>query len=85
LKRKNREVAQLSKETIREIETKNIEKPKSILKMPIAKAHGILGHINEVKTREICEHLKINITCGSLKTCEACAIAKAKRESYESK
>ncbi len=50
------------------------------IKMSINRAHAILGHSSKGKTRQIAAALGILITRGALKTCESCAIAKAKQK-----
>jgi len=48
------------------------------IKMSIDQAHAILGHSSEAKARETAAALGILITRGALKTCESCAISKAR-------
>jgi hypothetical protein len=50
------------------------------IKMSIDRAHAIFGHSSEGKTRQTAAVLGILITRGALKTCESCAIAKAKQK-----
>ena len=50
------------------------------IKMSIDRAHAILGHSSEAKTRETAAALGILITRGALKTCESCAISKARQK-----
>ena len=50
------------------------------IKMSIDQAHAILGHSSEAKTRETAAALCILVTGGALKTCESCAISKAKHK-----
>jgi len=50
------------------------------IKMSIDRAHAILGHSSEGKTRQTAAALEILITRGALKTCKSCAIAKAKQK-----
>jgi len=51
------------------------------IKMIIDRAHAILGHLSEGKTREKgAAALGILITRGALKTCESCAILKARQK-----
>jgi hypothetical protein len=50
------------------------------IKMSIEQAHAILGHSSEGKRRQTAAALGIRITRGALKTCESCAIAKAKQK-----
>jgi hypothetical protein len=50
------------------------------IKMSIDRAHAILGHSSEGKTRQTAAALGILITRGALKTCESCAIAQAKQK-----
>jgi hypothetical protein len=52
----------------------------SAIKMSIERAHAILGHSSKAKTRQTAAALGILITRGALKTCESCAIAKAKQK-----
>ncbi len=51
-----------------------------VIKMSIEQAHAILGHSSKGKTRQTAAALGILITRGALKTCESCAIAKAKQK-----
>jgi hypothetical protein len=55
-------------------------KPNPAIKMSIERAHAILGHSSEAKTRQTAAALGILVTRGALKTCESCAIAKAKQK-----
>jgi hypothetical protein len=48
--------------------------------MSIGRAHSIVGHSSKGKTRQTAAALGILITRGALKTCESCAIAKAKQK-----
>jgi hypothetical protein len=48
--------------------------------MSIERAHAILGHSSEAKTSKTTAALGILVTRGTLKTCESCAIAKAKQK-----
>jgi hypothetical protein len=57
---------------------------KSIFRMNIEQAHAILGHSSEDITCKTAVALNIQITRGSLKTCEPCAIAKAKQMNVNS-
>jgi len=50
------------------------------IKMSIDRAHAILGHSSEAKTRETVAALGILITRGALKTCKSCAISKARQK-----
>ncbi len=50
------------------------------IKMSIDRAHAILGHSSEGKTRETAAALGILITRGALKTCKSCAISKARQK-----
>jgi len=50
------------------------------IKMSIDRAHAILGHLSKGKTRERAAALGILITRGELKTCELCAISKARQK-----
>ena len=56
--------------------------PNPAIKMSIKQAHAILGHSSEGKTqtRQTAAALGILIARGALKTCESCAIAKAKQK-----
>ena len=65
----------LSSEVVR----KDAKVLEPILKMHISRAHAILGHASEDATRKMAAALNMLITRGGLKTCEACAIAKAKQ------
>ena len=51
-----------------------------VIKMSIDRVHAILGHASEGKTQQTAAALGILITRGALKTCESCAIAKAKQK-----
>ena len=52
-----------------------------VIKMNIEQApHAILGHSREGKARQTAAAFRILITRGALKTCESCAIAKAKQK-----
>ena len=48
--------------------------------MSIEQAHAILGHSSKEMTRQTAAALSILITRGAPKTCESCAIAKAKQK-----
>lgn len=48
--------------------------------MNVAKAHALLGHCNELSTRRTASYLDWKITQGALKTCESCAIGKARQK-----
>ncbi len=50
------------------------------IKTSIDRAHAILGHLSEAKTRETAAALGILITRGALKTCESCAISKVRQK-----
>jgi len=50
------------------------------IKMSIDRAHAILGHSREGKTRETAAALGILITRDALKTCESCEISKARQK-----
>jgi hypothetical protein len=65
------------------IATKKVLQP--VLKMHIGGAHAILGHANEDATQKMAAALSMMITCGGLKTCKLCAIAKAKQMNVNSK
>jgi hypothetical protein len=56
------------------------------IKMSIEQAHAILGHSSEDAARWTAAALSMLITRGALKTCETCAIAKARQKilNYES-
>ncbi len=58
---------------------KDVEVLEPILKMQIGRAHAILSHASEGVTRKMAAALNMLITRGGLKTCEPCAIAKAKQ------
>ena len=53
---------------------------KPAIKMSIEQAHAILGHASKGKTRQTAAALGILIMRGALKTCESCAIVKAKQK-----
>ena len=53
---------------------------KPAIKMSIEQAHAILGHSSKGKTQQTAAALGILITRGALKTCESCAIVKAKQK-----
>ncbi len=46
----------------------------------IKKAHELLGHNNEIDTRQMASHLGWTITRGPLGVCESCANAKARQK-----
>ena len=50
------------------------------IKMSIEQAPAILGHSSKGKTQQTAAAIGILITRGALKTCESCAIAKAKQK-----
>ena len=58
---------------------KDVKALEPILKMHIGRAHAILGHANKDATRKMAAALNMQIMQGGLKTCEPCAIAKAKQ------
>jgi hypothetical protein len=58
---------------------------KSAVKMNIKRAHAILGHSNEDTTQKMALALNMQITRGSLKMCEPCAVAKARQMTVNSK
>jgi hypothetical protein len=58
---------------------------KSAIKMNIERAHAILGHSNEDMTQKTAAALNMQITRGALKTCELCAVAKARPTNKNSK
>lgn len=49
-------------------------------KMSIQRAHALLGHGDEESTRQTAKELGWKLTRGTLKPCEACAVAKAKKK-----
>ena len=51
--------------------------------MNIQQAHDKLGHDSEARTRTTAKGLGWTITRGSLKPCEACAVAKAKQKNIK--
>jgi len=51
-----------------------------VITMSIDRAHAILGHSSEAKTRETAAALGILITKGALKTCKSCAVSKARQK-----
>ncbi len=53
------------------------------IKMSIEQAHAILGHSSKGKTQQTAAALGILIMRGALKSCESCAIAKAKQKKHE--
>jgi hypothetical protein len=58
---------------------------KSAIKMNIERVHAILGHSNEDTTQKMAAALNMQITRVSLKTCEPCAVAKARQMNVDSK
>ena len=42
--------------------------------MNVQKAHSLLGHMDEARTRKVCAHLNWKLTCGTLGPCKLCAI-----------
>jgi hypothetical protein len=58
---------------------------KSAIKMNIEIAHAILGNSNEDTTPKMAAALNMQITRGSLKTCEPCAVAKVRQMNVNSK
>jgi hypothetical protein len=58
---------------------------KSAIKMNIERAHAILGHSNEHTTQKMAAALNMQISMGSLKTCEPRAVAKARQMDVNSK
>ena len=48
--------------------------------MSIAKAHGLLGHVNKDSVRETARHLQQTIVRKKLKPCTHCAKSKAKQK-----
>ena len=67
---------------VRPIEASPVQK-KVVLN--IQQAHERLGHSNEDATRKTAQALGWTITKGSLKPCEACAVAKAKQKNLPKK
>eukprot|EP00957_Ditylum_brightwellii_P022734 1714757-Ditylum_brightwellii.AAC.2 len=55
------------------------------VKMNINKAHDLLGHADEDKTHAMAKHLQWTILRGGMKTCEACAVGKAKQKNVPKK
>ncbi len=47
--------------------------------------HRLLGHHSEMQTQQIAKALGILIAQGSMETCEACAMAKAKQKNTQHK
>ncbi len=62
-----------------ELIQKDVKALEPILKMHIGRSHAILGHASLDATRKMAAALNMLITRGGLKTCEPCAIAKAKQ------
>ncbi len=60
--------------------TESVQELTPAIKMSIEQAHAILGHVSEGKTWQTAATIGILITRGALKTCESCAIAKAKQK-----
>ncbi len=58
---------------------------KSAIKMNIKRAHAILGYSNEDTTGKTAVALSTQITRGALKTCEPCAVVKARQMNGNSK
>ncbi len=58
---------------------------KSAIKMNFESLHTILGHSNEDTTQKMAAALNMQITRGALKTCEPCAVAKARQRNVNSK
>ena len=50
------------------------------MKVPIQKAHDLLGHLNESGTRRAAEALGWTITRGTMMPCGLCGVAKAKQK-----
>ncbi len=48
--------------------------------MSIERAHGLLGHCDERKTRATAKHLEWVISTGPMKPCESCATGKARQK-----
>jgi hypothetical protein len=55
------------------------------MRLNIGRAHELLGHMGEDMTRKAAKHLGWEITKGVLKTCESCAIGKAKQKNVPKK
>jgi hypothetical protein len=58
---------------------------KSAVKMNIKRVHAILGHSNEDTPGKTVAALNMQITRNALKTCEPCAVAKARQRNVNSK
>eukprot|EP00957_Ditylum_brightwellii_P178946 13631561-Ditylum_brightwellii.AAC.1 len=54
--------------------------PVSQVRMNVNKAHKILGHADEDKTGAMAKHFNWTIVRGGMKTCEACAVGKARQK-----
>ena len=53
--------------------------------MNIQRLHEELGHMGEQTCRKIANHVGIQLTKGSMKPCEACAIAKSRQKNLPNK
>lgn len=53
--------------------------------MKTSRLHEELGHMGEQACRKIAKHCNFKLTKNSFKTCEACAIAKARQENLNRK
>ena len=51
---------------------------KSQKKINVNQSHELLGHGDEISTRETAEDLGIEIACDTMKPCKTCADTKAK-------
>ena len=52
----------------------------NVKKKTVQQAHDLLGHCNEDATRKAAKELGWELVPGGMKTCEACAAAKAKQK-----
>jgi len=60
--------------------TTNPEMAATSVKISVDKAHEILGHPDESRTRKVAKVLGWELNKGSLKPCRGCTIAKAKQK-----
>eukprot|EP00957_Ditylum_brightwellii_P064709 4911182-Ditylum_brightwellii.AAC.1 len=60
-----------------EMANAGLEVPK---KVNVNKAHALLGHSNEERTRMTAKHLGWIITRGKMKPCESCTVGKARQK-----
>ena len=74
----------INRETTNEEEVAGIGTTQ-VTRLNIKKAHELLGHMNEEMTRKAAKHLGWEITKGTMKTCESCAIGKAKQKNVPKK